>query len=970
MDKKGVVAEINKIKKKLGAFYKISFSIIVIASIMLFYFAALVSGGPKSFSYVTEKIEKKIVENFGAGASIENSYISFTAYGSLRIAVTGLNIFYASKGEDNREFFTIPRLEAEFSLFNFLFFNFQPTKIKVVRPMIVVNDVKNLQFSNQGDLSQEGQLSAIMSMLAAIRSGENPIENFEIENAKFVLFNGANKNEVVLKRAQIQAVKKGGIVKIISQNQLSFDEKKSDVNLDTNCQLSKGDGLSCDLFLKNFSPDSISNLHISLIDLGKLSGVFSSNISLAVKDGELRSLLFKVRSDVGSFNFSQFFPKEIYFRNFAAAGEYDHKLGALNVSSIETDLVDGKSVENQTAQNPHLSMSVVLSGINSEEKKSSFYIKLQNVLTSDVAKFWPLPLDQNDVRSWVVEHVKDGIVKNAYAKFSLAHGAETTLENIDAEMILSGVTLDYDSGFPKISNISAIANFTEKDMKIIISDGDVLASKISKTLVQIEDFDAEKIILKISGELKGKAADGLKHASNHPDFITEVDKYLNGNAVSKFDVRIGLSEDEITLKNSYIAAQSTMIDLNNSYLRGGALIHTKKDFNSNNFVTDIDLTAAEITAKEFDITKKIGIASSLNFTLLVKDDDNLQINKIMLTSQENNAKISGNIDVNTQPFFFSKVELRNENFGKNNFSLSYSDDAKTAIKKVFIKGSKLNLGALVENQAFKKFEGSGNLNLNLEVRATIAKLELLHNKSIRNYSLSLNCKNNICFSGMAKGSYAAKDSLNFIFYKKKKEEFATMTGSLSNLGYLAEGFGISNVVSGGNAKIKIENSVVQNKPVFEGEVEVDEDVTIYETTTVKRLAKDDLFSKIKDKIFSSEKTTFDSVKIKFDFKGNILTIHSLIANNYKIGITAKGFFDVKNSTYQLRGMIIPGFLINNLFGIGNIPILGSLLTGGEGGGVFGLRYEYAKNKGDKEGKFSTNKVAAFVPSTIQNLFDF
>jgi hypothetical protein len=68
-------------------------------------------------------------------------------------------------------------------------------------------------------------------------------------------------------------------------------------------------------------------------------------------------------------------------------------------------------------------------------------------------------------------------------------------------------------------------------------------------------------------------------------------------------------------------------------------------------------------------------------------------------------------------------------------------------------------------------------------------------------------------------------------------------------------------------------------------------------------------------------------------------------------------------------MIVPGFLINNLFGIGNIPILRNILTGGEGGGLFGIRYTYVKNQGDKEGTFDTNAVSSFVPSTIQNLFD-
>ena len=72
-------------------------------------------------------------------------------------------------------------------------------------------------------------------------------------------------------------------------------------------------------------------------------------------------------------------------------------------------------------------------------------------------------------------------------------------------------------------------------------------------------------------------------------------------------------------------------------------------------------------------------------------------------------------------------------------------------------------------------------------------------------------------------------------------------------------------------------------------------------------------------------------------------------------------------------MIIPGFVVNSLFGIGKIPLIGGvisgILTGGEGGGVFGLKYSYVKKKGQADGVFETNKVAAFVPATIQNLFD-
>ena len=72
-------------------------------------------------------------------------------------------------------------------------------------------------------------------------------------------------------------------------------------------------------------------------------------------------------------------------------------------------------------------------------------------------------------------------------------------------------------------------------------------------------------------------------------------------------------------------------------------------------------------------------------------------------------------------------------------------------------------------------------------------------------------------------------------------------------------------------------------------------------------------------------------------------------------------------------MIIPGFVINNLFGIGKIPLIGGVIsgifTGGEGGGLFGIKYEYKKLDPNSEATFETNKVSAFVPVSIRNLFD-
>jgi len=242
--------------------------------------------------------------------------------------------------------------------------------------------------------------------------------------------------------------------------------------------------------------------------------------------------------------------------------------------------------------------------------------------------------------------------------------------------------------------------------------------------------------------------------------------------------------------------------------------------------------------------------------------------------------------------------------------------------------------------------------------------------------LNLNCQGGICQSGNLNANISKQKNIALKIQKNlknDKEEEYIIDGQINDSGHLIEALGFSNLVSGGNAKINIKENLINKKLVLEGDIKINSDITIFENEAVKKLSKDSLFSQVKDKIFSSEKTTFGSINIEFSIAENELNIKSLIANNFKIGVTAKGKINLKNLETEIKGMIVPGYIINSLFGLSKIPILGSvisgLLTGGEGGGIFSVRYQYVKKAGEKEGKFSTNKVSAFVPSSIANLFE-
>ena len=979
---------LNK-KKEIGLFYKINFFVALFISLILLYFIILVSAEPKSFPYIAKKIETYLKENFSQDVEMGRSYISFTPYGSFKISVNDLKINKSSNNKDQE--FEIPLIEGEFPLYNVFLLRFTPSKIKIVNPIIIFHPTDNLASSQDISATAPNPLiysAPLINFLSAIKNDKLGIKTFEMQNLKFVIKkeNKADTN-IIFKKSNIKIESKNRnsteTLQISSVNIVSFNGGL-DINLSANCNFKDQDTTLCNLALTNLATTSIANLSPSLNILDKINTTINSTATLSIKGQQIQDLTFKAQAKNGYFDLQEFFSKKINFSNLVLSGNYDNKIDTLNLSEIDADLnSNSDNINKITSNDKHLSMSLFVTNLqNAKNKKLNFLIKLQNVPTQEIEAFWPISLPGQDVRQWLIGHLDAGKIDNAFAKFSLTTtNGVTDLESIDSQISFTDLNLNYDDYFPKIMGLKGVANFTKDKMNIAISSGNVLSSKIYDTQITIDDFNAPITMLNIGGSLSGRASDGLKHANYKSSFSDEIEKYLNGNADGDFHIKVPLLES-IELKDLYIAASQKIEGLDNEYIKGGISITATKNFNNNNFVTAIDLTAADVIVKAFDIEKKAASAGGLDFSLAVGEND-LQIKNINLWKKEeiienkistiSAAKLSGNISINLEPLSLTTLNLKNQNFGKNDYSFSYQNDEKRKSQKISISGKVLNLASFLQNKLPFKVSG-GNPSGQAMLNVSINKVLLANKKSLNNLYLSLNSADGIFYNSAVKAGYGKQQSLDLsTVARKPKESFSTITGTITDVGYLAEGLNISDTISGGAAKIKLTNQLNKGAVVFAGEVKIDNDITFYENNATKRLAKNTLFSTIKDTIFSNNKTIFDSIKINFTLTKQNLEINSLLANNYKIGITAKGFVNLAENTYDIKGMIIPGFVINNLFGIGKIPLIGGvisgILTGGEGGGLFGIKYKYKKLANQKEATFETDKVSAFVPVSIRNLFD-
>jgi hypothetical protein len=73
----------------------------------------------------------------------------------------------------------------------------------------------------------------------------------------------------------------------------------------------------------------------------------------------------------------------------------------------------------------------------------------------------------------------------------------------------------------------------------------------------------------------------------------------------------------------------------------------------------------------------------------------------------------------------------------------------------------------------------------------------------------------------------------------------------------------------------------------------------------------------------------------------------------------------RDGAIDIGGTIIPAYELNSA--IGEVPLLGDILTGGKGQGVFGLTFAIRGTM--NEPKFIVNPVSALAPGFLRRIFE-
>lgn len=184
----------------------------------------------------------------------------------------------------------------------------------------------------------------------------------------------------------------------------------------------------------------------------------------------------------------------------------------------------------------------------------------------------------------------------------------------------------------------------------------------------------------------------------------------------------------------------------------------------------------------------------------------------------------------------------------------------------------------------------------------------------------------------------------------------------ADAGAVLDALDITNRVRGGTLTVEGRAASRQRGAPLEGSIEI-YDYTVLDAPAIARLINAMSLGGLAE-LLGSKGITFGRLLGTFRKTGDTLALHEVRTSGSALGLTLEGEIDMATDAAKLRGTIVPVYGLNRI--IGQIPILGDVLSGGEGQGIFAATWHLDGPLADPS--VSVNPLAVLAPGFLRNLF--
>jgi hypothetical protein len=371
----------------------------------------------------------------------------------------------------------------------------------------------------------------------------------------------------------------------------------------------------------------------------------------------------------------------------------------------------------------------------------------------------------------------------------------------------------------------------------------------------------------------------------------------------------------------------------------------------------IDLRSASLSVAEADWKKPPGAPASARLALELRDEQITQLRDIEVGA----AGLSGKFAVRLEPDTgrIERVEIRRLVIADDDVSGSVSRRREGGWH-VDLRGPTLDLSPWIKDFAKGDRWHSSPADPPLQIDARLGRLVLGPQREVRNLAARLSREGADWRASQIEAQFPNGRKLSL--HSANEAGRRDLTFRSDDLGSTLSLFDITDNLVGGTVTVTGQISGKAGKEVVAGHIE-GEDYSLVRAPVFARLLSLPSFSGV-GSMLVGKGIPFSTLRGDFSYSDNHLVLDKLLAYGEAIGVTTNGVADLDRNRLDLQGTIVPAYALNSM--IGNVPVIGSLLLGGEGEGLFAANYRVTGTAADPQ--VSVNPLSALAPGFLRRLF--
>lgn len=498
------------------------------------------------------------------------------------------------------------------------------------------------------------------------------------------------------------------------------------------------------------------------------------------------------------------------------------------------------------------------------------------------------------------------------------------------DLKISGVDFDVQADIENLAvpNLTDGLSITEGTMSLsvsragIISNGDIVLNGIDFAAEWLEEFNKESGLptsYTIAGNIEGDEW-------NHLNLPFE--EYVEGPA----------------------NASLTLLG-NGSELKSGT--------------GHFELQDANITFEPLGWVKADGDAASTDFELLFDGDGTINVNDIQFKSGNMTSELQLVYDgERTSRLYIQDLKMLNENeVLRHDFTGLFEWDDTNRLYQVSIKGERFDavpIMDLVLNPA-EEDEEADLPDFNLA--GSIANVSMYNDVQMQETTVLAGYLNNEVIDFGYNGKWDQDRNLSIIIATMEDPSAPQkLTFETNDAGHSLRALDFFTSGDRGDLLIVADMEKMDKGFSIAGTIDAGE-FRVANSPAFNELLREKEFAKAQEEL-EKNGLSFESFESEFTQYDDVMTFISGSAKGPSLGVTVDGFIDKKFDEISLGGTIIPAYGINSL--LSNIPLLGTILAGGKGEGVFSATYNMQGSIEDPN--VNINPLMALAPGIFRKIF--